>query len=47
MTKIQFIQWLRKIDLTIELVKNKDHRLFLSLYQAKMVADKVWEIKRE
>jgi len=44
MTKIQFIQWLRKINLTKELVEDIDHNKFLSLYIAKTIADKVWII---
>jgi hypothetical protein len=47
MTKIQFIQWLRKIELTKEFVEDKDHKLFLSLYMAKIIADEVWYIKIE
>jgi hypothetical protein len=44
MTKLQFIQWLRKIELTKELVTDEVRNKYLSLYIAKIIADKVWII---
>ena len=47
MNKLQFIQWLRKINLTKELVADTYHDKYLSLYLAKKIADEVWSIKIE
>ena len=47
LNKLQFIQWLRKINLTKELVADTYHDKYLSLYLAKKIADEVWSIKIE
>jgi hypothetical protein len=47
MTKLQFIQWLRKLNLTEELVTDEVRNKYLSLYMAKTIADEVWHIKME